>query len=94
MAVLTPNPKDMHIIRLAAYEMMAVKDGHFGLCDLCQQGTEYGYLIPLIDSFYCPVCYKAYIESVTFYKPDIKREQERYQFYCKLLDRLGAWELR
>lgn len=93
MATLIHNSKDIHVIRLAAYEMMAVKDGHFGLCDLCQQGTEYGYLLPLIDSFYCPVCYKAWIDSVTRYKSDIKPEYNRYLVYCDILNKLGAWEL-
>ena len=93
MATLIHNPKDLHVIRLSSYEMMAVKDGHFGLCDLCQEGTEYGYLLPLINSYYCPMCYKAWIDSVTLYKSEIKSEKQRYLFYSEILNRLGAWEL-
>lgn len=93
MATLIHNSKDIKVIRLTNYEMMALKDGHFGLCDLCKEPTEYSYLLPLIDYYYCPVCYKAWINSVTRYKSDIKEEYHRYLVYCDILERLGAWEL-
>lgn len=94
MAIVINNPKGIRVIRLSAAEIMAVKDGHYGYCDLCTEPTEFGYLLPLIDQYYCPVCYKAWIDSVIRYKSEIKPEHALYIYYCELLNDLGAWELQ
>ena len=42
------------------YEMTGVETmefGGYGICDYCNEGAAKGYLIPVLNHYYCEECY-------------------------------------
>lgn len=93
MAHFEKNDKGFSIIKLSRLEWMAIKDGHLGTCDLCDNNDiDYGYIIPVIPAFYCETCYKAWMDSAIRYKSEIEFEQRHFRDYVGALRDLGVWE--
>ena len=92
MARKIENDKKFYIIRMTVQEAIATMDC-FGECNLCGDGCEYGYYIPVINQFYCETCYDAWYRTATRYKSEIYNETKRYNAMVEKLKDLGTWDL-
>ncbi|MFZ7120720.1 MAG: hypothetical protein ACOWWH_07195 [Eubacteriaceae bacterium] len=61
------------------------KLGGFGICDSCNQEADAGYLIPVMNRWLCPACYKKWNERATFYLEDLPIEKKNADFYESMI---------
>ena len=68
---------------LTAYEVTAndiKKLGGEGICDFCNEYSEIGYLIAVMNRYHCPKCYEEYDKNSKAYPEDkdIEEANEKY----------------
>ncbi len=57
------------------------KLGGRGICDFCGEHSATGYLIPVLNAYYCPECYKDWDASSQMYPEDLHIERKRIAYY-------------
>lgn len=58
-----------------------------GRCDYCNVIEKTGYLIPILNSYYCPECYKNWDDRNTTYdEKDSDIEEIRLDYYEEKLE--------
>ena len=55
--------------------------GGKGVCDSCNRYSYHGYLIPVLNSYYCPECYRDFCSRARFYPDDIGHETRVAAYY-------------
>ncbi len=55
--------------------------GGNGMCDACGRYSYHGYLIPVLNSYYCPECYRDFCSRARFYPDDIGHETRVAAYY-------------
>ena len=56
-----------------------------GICDFCDNPSREGYLIPVINRFYCPKCFVEFNSNSTYYPTDIPVETKNAAYYESLI---------
>ncbi len=72
----------------AVYEMTGVETmefGGYGICDSCNKSAVKGYLIPVLNSYFCEECYKRWIERAKYYEEDRLFEMRKIGYYDSIL---------
>ena len=59
--------------------------GSPGICDYCGKVSDNGYYIAVLNSWYCPKCYKRWRTSARPYDSDKPIERRNFQYYGTLL---------
>ena len=59
--------------------------GGIGICDFCGKHTPTGYLIPVMNAYYCPDCYMSWDEKSKMYPEDLHIEKRRIAYYETML---------
>ena len=62
-------------IAYEATENDSRKLGGIGVCDFCGKHAVTGYLIPVMNAYYCPECYKSWDENSVMYPEDLHIEK-------------------
>lgn len=62
------------------------KLGGCGICDFCGKHSPTGYLIPVLNAYYCPDCYKEWDKSSRMCPEDLHIERKRIAYYESVLD--------
>lgn len=75
------NDKGFIIFEIDAYETM--KFGGCGICDDCNSLTDSGYLIPVLNHYYCKSCYEEWYKDATNHKEDRWFEELTAKYYIK-----------
>ena len=55
--------------------------GGFGICDTCNITAESGYLVPVLNRWLCPECYKHRESNAVYYAEDIPIERKNSEYY-------------
>ena len=76
--------KEFLIIECSRSEMNSACDS-LGICDYCNESPENGYYIAVLNSWYCPKCYKRWRASAKPYAEDKPIERRNFQYYGMLL---------
>lgn len=84
MAKKVDNSKGFLVIEVSAAELFA-KVGRYGICDFCNNPSETGYYIAVLNKWYCPECYSEFCERSKHYGEDDKIEKKNYERYAKML---------
>lgn len=61
------------------------KIGGLGICDYCNQFDEEGFLIPVLNRFYCRKCYPGWEERAEYYAEDEPFELDTAQYYESII---------
>ena len=78
------NAKGFKILKVLAAEVKAI--GGFGICDGCNKPSEYGYLMPVVGSYwYCQKCYDDWNKHAKFYEEDREYEAKMHDKWIKIL---------
>lgn len=71
-----------------AFEMTEEENmriGGLGICDECGTHAEKGYLVPVLNHYQCPCCFKKWSNDTRFYPEDIPIEARRTEYYEHIL---------
>lgn len=71
------------VYRITAEECYAF--GGLGICDECNSFSSYGYLIPVLNHFMCPSCYREWNLDCKFYPEDLDFEASYIRYYENIL---------
>ena len=64
----------------ALIELFAI--GGFGVCDSCSRITRTsGYLIPVLNRYYCQTCFEDWLNRAEYYPEDIPFERATAAYY-------------
>ncbi len=55
--------------------------GGMGICDYCGKAAETGYLIPVLNSYYCHECYDEWDSVGKYYPEDIAVQNRVAEYY-------------
>ena len=92
MARRIENSKEFLIIEMTPEEATNIcKFGAYGelICDDCNtflNDNKYVYYISVLNSIFCKECYEDWLNSATRYDEDIDYENEKFDYYAKLLN--------
>lgn len=56
--------------------------GGMGICDSCNKGVLEGYLIPVLNSYYCPACFAEWDNDHSYYLEE-RDTDKRYTDYWR-----------
>lgn len=69
---------------LIVYKTSAVETmnlGGLGICDDCGKGALHGYLVPVLNHYQCPECFKAWSTRAKYYPEDAQFEKSTAEYY-------------
>lgn len=55
--------------------------GGIGICDRCNTLPARGYLIPILNRYYCKECYERWSETAIYYPEDLWVEEKNSKYY-------------
>lgn len=84
MATLIDNPKGFKVIKASAIEITEIEG--LGICDSCNKPHSEGYLIPVLNAWYCPRCYTKWMGYAKRYNEDIPYELRQFNHYKEVFD--------
>lgn len=76
------------VYEATAFETMNL--GGVGVCDECNTASMRGFLIPVLNHYMCPHCYKEWDERAVYYEEDIPHEQRVAEYYEKMIPMEGV----
>lgn len=82
MAQVIENEKGFKVIETSRAEMVGVFG--FAVCDSCNKVEGKGYLICVLNQWYCSGCFDQWISLAKNYPDDRKIEQRNYQAYTEI----------
>ena len=59
--------------------------GGLGICDYCAKPSFNGFLIPVLNRWFCPKCYEEWKSRAVYYPEDKEYEDRKFNQYCKAL---------
>ena len=71
-------------VGLTIYEATAddtKKLGGRGICDWCGNHSKKGFLIAVLNSYYCPECYAKFDSSSKMYEEDLPVEKRHVAYF-------------
>ena len=77
------NEKGFTVYEMTGAETMEF--GGYGICDYCNEGAAKGYLIPVLNHYYCEECYNEWVESAEYYEEDRWFEKRKIEYYDSIL---------
>ena len=77
------NEKGFTVYEMTGAETM--KFGGYGICDYCNEGAVKGYLIPVLNHYYCEECYNNWLKRAEYYEEDRWFEERKIEYYDSIL---------
>lgn len=84
MAKVIENKKGFKVIEVSLTEVNNAFGG-LGICDCCNAASFTHNYIAVLNSCYCPECYKDFEENATYYPEDSKVENRNFENASKKL---------
>ena len=78
MAIKFINEKGFTVYEMTGVETMEF--GGYGICDYCNGAALKGYLIPVLNHYYCEKCYNKWNERAEYYEEDRPFEKRKIEF--------------
>lgn len=72
--------------QVTAGEMINYVKGSVGVCDHCNTFASIGILVPVLNSYICPDCFKKWLDDARYYPEDKMAEQENCDYYDSLFN--------
>lgn len=69
--------------KATAIEMATI--GGLGICDYCNTPSSEGYIIPVLNRWYCPECYDRWNNEAEFFEEDLEYEERTAKLYESLI---------
>jgi hypothetical protein len=87
MAKIVENEKGFKVINVSLSELHE-KLGGLGICDWCNMASQEGYLVAVLNHWYCPKCYQEWIEDedTIRYEEDAPIENRNFERYKKIFN--------
>lgn len=60
--------------------------GGFGICDCCNSNADFGYLIPVLNQYFCAKCFQEWEKTAKFYLEDVEVENRIIKYYENILN--------
>lgn len=83
MAEIVENEKGFKVISCSMSE--TTKFGGIGICDRCNNAAFTGYLVAVLNRWYCEPCYLSWMIRAVNYPEDQKIEDRNFNEYKKIL---------
>lgn len=83
MAKIVENKKGFKVIQASMLEMCEVY-GAMPICDSCGKDAETGFLISVLNQWFCPACYGRWQTMCINYTDDKPHEQRKFEEHKKL----------
>lgn len=77
MAKVIENTKGFYVIEIPLVELNEAFGG-LGICDYCATASQMGYYIAVLNSWYCPQCYKKWLARAVRYPQDMDIEKRNF----------------
>ena len=77
------NEKGFTVYETNIVEIMEF--GGYGICDYCNGAALKGYLIPVLNHYYCEECYNNWLERAEYYEEDRWFEERKIEYYDNIL---------
>lgn len=90
MATIVENPKGFKVIETTRAEMVGIFG--FAVCDYCNSGMFgnpneiKGYLICVLNQWYCPACYEGWKKRAVNYPDDREIEERNFKTYSEIFN--------
>lgn len=79
------------VIKLNLLELQAVEGGYaIGICDFCDKPSFDGYYIAVLNRYYCPKCYKEWLDRAEYYPEDKPIEDKNFNYWKQQLEKVGS----
>lgn len=88
MAKIVENPKGFKVIeapRIEVVERLA-EYGAVGICDYCGDSDTNGYYIAVLNRWYCPKCYREWLQRAVRHTEDIPFEKRHFELYKRVFN--------
>ncbi|MFA6195251.1 MAG: hypothetical protein WC656_01250 [Sulfurimonas sp.] len=85
VAIVEQTPKGHKFIKVNQTQMMHKLHSHC-ICDSCWGAMFDSYLIPVLNSAYCPHCFKAWSDKALYYEEDRACEDAISELFLKQLN--------
>lgn len=89
MATIINNDKGFRVIAVSAKEMLKIGCGipeeNVCVCDNCNEAHEGGFMVAVLNMWFCPECYENWYERAVRYKEDEGPEEATFTWYRTLL---------
>lgn len=83
MAHIVENKKGFKVIACSMSE--TAKFGGIGICDRCNNSAPTGYLVCVLNHWYCEKCYREWEARAKYYPEDSVYEEKNFNRYKKVL---------
>lgn len=84
MAEIVKNEKGFKVISCSMSETTLF--GGMGICDFCSNASFNGYLVCVLNRWYCNDCYQEWTTTARFYQEDASYELSKFNYYKGLLN--------
>ena len=84
MAEIVENKKGFKVISTSMSE--ALNFGGLGICDTCNKASFKGYIVCVLNRWYCEDCYTSWNDRATYYEEDAHFEAMKFEYFKKLLN--------
>lgn len=93
MAHQQKNKTGFLVIACTTRELMDIEPGALGICDYCDRFNLNGYLCcALGHRYYCPHCYKRWVNTAQRYQEDILYETKVFNEWKIRFKNAELWE--
>lgn len=83
MATIENNDKGFKVIKTSLIEMASVY-GISAICDSCNNPDFEGYLICVLNQWFCPKCYNEWLGRAKNYPDDRAIEERNFKAYSEI----------
>lgn len=93
MAHKENNKTGFLIVACKAQELMDIEFGALGICDYCDRFSLEGYLCCVLGHrYYCPHCYKRWVNTAARYPEDTPYETQIFNEWKTRFQNAKLWE--
>ena len=88
MARIVENPKGFKVIEAPRIEIVdrLAEYGAVGICDYCGDSDTNGYYIAVLNRWYCPKCYREWLQRAVRHTGDIPFEERHFELYKRVFN--------
>ena len=84
MAKVIESKKEFLLIEATRLDISQI--GGFGICDFCNNTSDNGVLIPVLNQWYCMGCFNDWHNRAKRYSEDIPIEERNFNHYKAIFE--------
>lgn len=83
MAYIYNNKKGFKVIR-TENRLEVLMLGGVGVCDWCNDTSKTGYLVAVLNHWYCDECFHEWYQRAIFYDEDVSIETKNFNYFLSV----------